>query len=57
MRVLGISGSPREGDNTEYLLKVALEAISDSRGKSELMRLADYEIEPCRGLLGLPGNR
>ncbi|PIT85442.1 flavodoxin family protein [Candidatus Micrarchaeota archaeon CG10_big_fil_rev_8_21_14_0_10_59_7] len=43
MKILYISGSPRKGGNSEYLLNL----LSDSL-KGELVRLSDYKIEPCK---------
>ena len=49
MKVIGISGSPRKGGNMEYLLQESLEAIDRNGGKTVLIRLAEREIEPCKG--------
>lgn len=50
VKILGISGSPRKGRNTEYLLNTALEAASEVEGaNTEMIRLSDYRILPCNG--------
>lgn len=51
MKVLGISGSPREGGNTDYAVRRTLETIEELRQEAviELLRVADLCIEPCRG--------
>jgi multimeric flavodoxin WrbA len=43
MKVLYISGSPRKNSNTDYLLK---ETLTMTGG--EFLKIADYQIEPCR---------
>ena len=48
MRILGVSGSPREGGNTDVAVKKALEMLDDM-GQTEFVRVADYRIEHCRG--------
>lgn len=47
--MLGISGSPRSGKNTEALLRAALEAAEEAGAETELLRLSDHRIEPCDG--------
>lgn len=49
MRVLGVSGSPRKGKNTERLLGAALEAAGEVGAETELLSLSDYRIHPCNG--------
>lgn len=41
--VLYISGSPREGGNTEQLLALMQDALP-----GDLLRVMDYDIKPCR---------
>jgi len=43
MKALYISGSPRKGSNTDYLLE---RMMSISGG--QFVKLADYQVEPCR---------
>ena len=49
--VLGICGSPKkEKSSSEFLLQQALDvAKSVGKVKTELLRLADYQILPCTG--------
>jgi multimeric flavodoxin WrbA len=47
MRVIGISGSPRVGGNTDTALKIVLEAAKEGGAEVELVRLADYRLRPC----------
>lgn len=50
VKILGVSGSPRKGRNTEYLLNAALKAASEVDGaETELIRLSDYKILSCDG--------
>lgn len=49
VRVLGISGSPRRGRNTEQLLQAALEAAVEVGAEIELIKLSDLIIQPCNG--------
>ncbi|MEM2226746.1 MAG: flavodoxin family protein [Candidatus Bathyarchaeia archaeon] len=51
VKVIGISGSPRAGGNTELLLSEALKAVEDEGGKAELISLAGREIKPCDACL------
>jgi multimeric flavodoxin WrbA len=43
MKILGISGSPRE-KNTDYMLKTVLDAAGEGH---ELVNLKDFDIKPC----------
>ena len=49
MRILGIVCSPREGGNTEILVREALEGAKERGGETELMLVADKNIAPCDG--------
>jgi len=48
MKVLGISGSPRRGGNTELLLDRALEGARERGADVEKIVLSDLNIHPCR---------
>jgi len=52
MKVLGISGSPRPGGNTEILVKLALEVIAQEGLATEFVSLADRPIKPCLACRG-----
>ena len=43
MDIVYISGSPRKGSNTDYLLKIALSVTG-----GQFIKLVDYQIEPCK---------
>lgn len=47
VKVVGISGSPRKGGNTEIIIKKALDVIESKGIQTELISLADLEIKPC----------
>jgi multimeric flavodoxin WrbA len=49
VKVLGVSGSPRKGRNTEILLRASLEAAGEEGAETELLSLSDYRILPCNG--------
>jgi len=51
MKVLGISGSPREEGNTDHAVMASLKIIGDGRldAKVKFLRMADYSLEHCRG--------
>jgi multimeric flavodoxin WrbA len=47
MRVLGISGSPRRGGNTELLVTKALEIMAEEGLETEFVSLAERPVQPC----------
>lgn len=49
VKVLGISGSPRKGRNTEKFLYLALEAAGEVGASTELLSLAELNIRQCIG--------
>jgi len=52
MKVLGISGSPRPGGNTDILVKLALEVLAGEGIEGEFLSLADRPIKPCMACRG-----
>jgi len=52
MKVLGISGSPRPGGNTDILVKLALEVMAQEGLQTEFLSLADRPIKPCMACRG-----
>ncbi len=52
MRVLGVSGSPRPGGNTDILVKTALEVVADDGIETDFLSLADRPIKPCMACAG-----
>ena len=59
--ILGISGSPRKGANTDLMLEAALKAAETVEGvRTEAIYLRDYEIHNCKGCFACcrePGAR
>lgn len=47
MRILGLSGSPRVGGNTDIILNEALKAAKREGAEVSLMRISDYKLQPC----------
>lgn len=47
MKALGISGSPRQGGNTDLLIQTALEVLQQEGIQTEFISLADRPIKPC----------
>ena len=48
--ILGVSGSPRKGANTDIMLHEALKAAETVEGiRTEAIYLRDYEIHNCKG--------
>lgn len=47
MKVLGISGSPRQGGNTELLVQTALKELQSEGFETEFVSLAGLPILPC----------
>ena len=47
MRVLGIAGSPRQGGNTDILLKRFLEGAAESGAETVMLRACDLKISGC----------
>ncbi len=52
VKVLGISGSPRHGGNTEILVKLGLEVLGQQGVETEFLSLADRPVKPCLGCGG-----
>lgn len=52
MRVLGISGSPRPGGNTDILVKHALDILEKEGIEADFLSLADRPIKPCMACAG-----
>jgi multimeric flavodoxin WrbA len=47
MRVLGISGSPRKGGNTDILIHTALDLMKAEGIETEFLSLAERPVKPC----------
>lgn len=47
MQILGISGSPRRGGNTEIIINEALRAAAAEGAEVTFLCLSDYQLTPC----------
>lgn len=47
VRVLALTGSPREGSNTDTLVAAVMRGAAQAGAKGETIRLADLVIGPC----------
>ncbi len=48
--LVGISGSPRKGGNTDFAVQYALQALGDlGLESSRFLHLGDFHLEHCRG--------
>ena len=56
MKVIGINGSARKDGNTAILIHKVFEALNKAGIETELIQLADYEIQPCRGCFACKGQ-
>lgn len=58
MRILGISGSHRKGQNTYRLLEEAMKGVKevDQTAETKIIELAGLKIEPCIAAYGYVGN-
>lgn len=52
MKILGVSGSPRRGGNTEVLLEEALKGAREAGAEEEVILLRDKTISPCLEIYG-----
>jgi len=48
-KVLGISGSPRRGGNSDILLKSFLDGVRRGGSDTEAINLSDYQFQSCIG--------
>ncbi len=56
IKCLGLACSPRPKGNTTVLLERALAGASSAGAATELVRLADYHVSPCRACDGCFNN-
>lgn len=49
MKVLGIEGGPRKDGNTERLVRKALVGAEMAGAQTQLLKLIDLNLKPCRG--------
>jgi len=48
IHMMGIVGSPRQGGNTDVLVQEILAGAAEEGVETDLVRLGDLRIEPCR---------
>jgi multimeric flavodoxin WrbA len=51
LRIVGLSGSPRVGGNTDFILQEALAAARAEGLDVNLIRVSDYHLQPCNGCM------
>ncbi len=56
MKVLGFTGSPREGGNTEILVKEILKGASDAGAETKSFNLDKMDITACKACQHCKGN-
>jgi len=48
MKVAGLTGSPRNGSNTEVLVEEALKGARESGADTKIFNLTNMKISPCK---------
>ncbi|MDE6112165.1 MAG: flavodoxin family protein [Bacteroidales bacterium] len=56
MKVIGINGSARKDGNTAILIQKVFEELNNAGIETELIQLADHEIQPCRACFACKGQ-
>jgi len=56
VEIIGIVCSPRKGGNTEILVEEALNAAREKGAKTEIVLMADKQINPCNACEGCVEN-
>ena len=56
MKVIGINGSARKDGNTAIIVGEVFDELNKEGIETELIQLADYEIQPCRGCFACKGR-
>ncbi len=57
MKVVGISGSSRKNGNTTIIIKTIFEELNKAGIETELIQLADIDIQPCRACFACKGKK
>ena len=56
MKVIGINGSARKDGNTAIIIRIIFEELNKKGIGTELIQLADVDIEPCRACFACKGK-
>ena len=56
MKVIGINGSARKDGNTALIISKVFNEFNKEGIETELIQLAEYEIQPCRGCFACKGR-
>lgn len=56
MEVIGINGSSRADGNTAIIIRKVFDELNKEGIETELIQLAEYEIQPCRGYFACKGR-
>jgi multimeric flavodoxin WrbA len=56
LKVLGLVGSPREGGNTEIMVKEVLEGSSENGAETKIYNLNKLNIKPCQACMHCKTN-
>lgn len=51
MKVIGLVGSPRNGSNTEILIKEALRGANEAGAETKSFNLSEMDINPCKACM------
>jgi multimeric flavodoxin WrbA len=51
LKILAVSGSPRNNGNTDTLLNEVLQTAKAEGAQTQLIRLSDYKLEPCQACM------
>lgn len=56
MKVIGINGSARKDGNTALIIGKVFDELGKEGIETDLIQLADYDIQPCRGCFACKGR-
>lgn len=56
MKVIGINGSARKDGNTALIISKIFDELNKEGIETDLIQLAEYEIQPCRGCFACKGR-
>jgi multimeric flavodoxin WrbA len=56
MKVVGFNGSSRKDGNTAIIIGKVFDELNKEDIETELIQLADYDIQPCRGCFACKGR-